>query len=234
MDCILVFDNVLVPWNRVFYYDNLKSANQFLNASSFHHFALHQVLIRQIVKTEFLLGIAESIIETIDVREYSHIQEKMSEIIIVVETMKALLEKSEHDATCDQSGFLVPSIIPLQVSSNIFSKNYPRFCEIIQLIGASGLVTLPTEKSFHSANRNDLLQYLQGANKKAEDRNKIFRLGWDITMSAYGTRQTQYERFFFGDPVRSATSLYKNYPLQQHVRNVSDFLNLEKTDEDSL
>lgn len=234
MDCILVFDNVLVPWNRVFYYDNLKAANDFLNASSFHHFALHQVLIRQIVKTEFLLGIAESIINTIDVKEYSHIQEKMSEIIVVVETMKALLEKSEHDAGYDQSGFLVPSIIPLQVSSNIYSKNYPRFCEIIQLIGASGLVTLPTEHSFHSAIRNDLLQYMQGASKKAEDRNKIFRLGWDMTMSAFGTRQTQYERFFFGDPVRSATSLYKNYPLHQHVRNVSDFLNLENSDESSL
>jgi len=233
MDCILVFDNVLVPWNRVFYYDNLKAANDFLNRSSFHHYALHQVLIRQIKKTEFILGIAESIIDTIDIREYSHIQEKMAEIIITLETMKALLEKSEHDAQPDQCGHLVPNILPLQVASNIFSKSYPRFSEIIQLIGASGLVTLPQEKSFHSAIRNDLLQYMQGASKKAEDRNKIFRLGWDLTMSAFGTRQTQYERFFFGDPIRSATSLYKHYSLQQHVQQVSEFLNLQQPDEHS-
>ncbi|MEI2465738.1 4-hydroxyphenylacetate 3-monooxygenase, oxygenase component [Niallia taxi] len=232
MDCILVFNDVLVPWSRVFFYDNLDAANEFLNSSSFHHFALHQVLIRQIVKTEFLLGIAELIIDTIDIREYTHIQEKMAEIIITLETMKALLDKSENDAIYDNFGGIVPNITPLQVSSNIFSKNYPRFVEIIQLIGASGLVTLPTEAAFQSEIRKDLLQYLQGANKQAVDRNKIFRLAWDLTMSAFGTRQTQYERFFFGDPVRSASSLYRNYALDEHVRSVSSFLQLGNSDDD--
>ena len=95
------------------------------------------------------------------------------------------------------------------------------------MIGASGMITLPTEKAFHSAIRPDLDQYLQGASKPAEERVKIFRLAWDLTMSAFGTRQTQYERYFYGDPVRLAGDLYQSYPKNEHVDAVSSFLQLE-------
>lgn len=230
IDSIVVFDNVLVPWERVFYYNNAEVAEGFVNESSFYAFTKHQVLTRQIVKLEFILGLAELLIETINIRDYQHIQEKMSEIIIGLETMKALLEKAENDATLDEWGYMRPNIIPLNVGSNIFPKLYPRFVEILQLMGASGMVSLPTENAFHSVIRNDLALYLQGANKPAEERVKIFRLAWDLTMSAFGTRQTQYERYFFGDPVRLSSDLYKSYPKSDYVKNVCQFLNL-KTNE---
>lgn len=228
MDSIVVFDNVLVPWERVFYYKNAEAAGKFSSQSSFQHFAKHQALTRQMIKGEFILGVAELLVQTINVKEYQHIHEKMSEIIIGLETMKALVEKSENDAAMDECGFMRPDIIPLKVAGSVFSKLYPRFTEIVQLIGASGMITLPTEKAFHSAIRPDLDRYLQGASKPAEERVKIFRLAWDLTMSAFGTRQTQYERYFFGDPVRLAGDLYQTYPKNDYVEAVSEFLQLEK------
>jgi len=228
MDSIVVFDNVLVPWNRVFYYRNVDAAENFMAQSSFHSFAKHQALTRQIVKTEFILGLAELIIQTINIGDFYHIQEKMAEIIVGLETMRALVEKSENDATLDEWGSLRPNEVPLQIASTIFPKLYPRFSEIIQIFGASGMISIPTENAFQSSIRPDLDQYLQSTTKNAEERTKIFRLAWDATMSAFGTRQTQYERFFYGDPVRLATDLYKAYPKQQYVKNVSEFLKLKK------
>ncbi|OIK09259.1 4-hydroxyphenylacetate 3-monooxygenase, oxygenase component [Bacillus sp. MUM 13] len=225
MDSIVVFDNVLVPWDRVFFYNNVEAATDFMNRSSFYTFAYHQVVNRQIVKAEFMLGVAQLIVETINVGEYQHIQEKLSEIIIGLETMKALLEKSENDAVLDEWGCMRPSMIPLQVASNVFPRIYPRFCEIIQLIGASGMVSLPTERDFDSEIRVELDQYLQAYGMSAEERVKLFRLAWDLTMSSFGTRQTQYERYFFGDPIRLSSSLYRNYLKDQHVDDISKFLN---------
>ncbi|MCM3390089.1 4-hydroxyphenylacetate 3-monooxygenase, oxygenase component [Ureibacillus chungkukjangi] len=226
MDSIVVFDNVLVPWERVFFYNNGDVAEEFLEKCSFHAFAKHQVLIRQIVKTEFILGLTELLIKTINVREYQHIQEKMSEIIIGLETLRALLEKSENHASLDEWGNMRPDVLPLKVAGNLFSKIYPRFIEIMQLIGASGMITLPTEQSFHSPIRKDLDQYLQSATKPAYDRVKIFRLAWDLSMSAFGTRQTQYERYFFGDPIRLSSDLYLSYPVNEYVSKVNHFLKL--------
>ncbi|MFE0506002.1 4-hydroxyphenylacetate 3-monooxygenase, oxygenase component [Peribacillus butanolivorans] len=225
MDSIVVFDNVLVPWDRVFYYDNVDAATDFLVESSFYQFTYHQVITRQIVKTEFFLGVAQLLVETINVGEYQHIHEKLSEIIIGLETLKALLEKSENDAELDEWGSMRPSIIPLQVASNIFPKIYPRFSEIIQIIGASGMISLPTESAFDSEIRSELDQYLQADGMNAEDRVKLFRLAWDLTMSSFGTRQTQYERYFFGDPIRLSSNLYKNYIKDKHVEEIRGLLN---------
>ncbi|MCM3570754.1 4-hydroxyphenylacetate 3-monooxygenase, oxygenase component [Neobacillus mesonae] len=226
MDTILVFDHVLVPWDCVFFYNNVEAANEFISLSSFHNYATHQAVTRQIAKTEFVLGVAGLLVETINVSSYQHIQEKLSEIIIGLETMKALLIKSEVEAEIDEWGYLRPNMAPLQTATNIFPRIYPRFSEIIQLVGASGMVTLPTEEDFKSAIKPDLDQYLQGASRTAEDRVKIFRLAWELTMSSFGTRQTQYERYFFGDPIRLSSLLYKSYPIDEYTKMVSDFLNI--------
>ncbi len=111
-----------------------------------------------------------------------------------LETIKALIEKSENDAQLDEFGYMRPSLIPLQVISTIIPTLYPRFTEIIQLIGASGMVT-PTENAFDSEIREDLDQYLQATNTNAEEREN-FPLGLDLTMSSFGTRETHYERYF--------------------------------------
>jgi len=50
-------------------------------------------------------------------------------------------------------------------------------------------------------------------------------LAWDVSMSAFGSRQTLYERFFFGDPIRMASNLYNGYDKQKQVDSVKEFLN---------
>ncbi|WP_088102034.1 4-hydroxyphenylacetate 3-monooxygenase, oxygenase component [Halalkalibacter urbisdiaboli] len=226
-DAIVVFDDVLVPWDRVFYYENLDVSNQMFSDSLFIPLTLHQVISRQVVKTEFILGVVQSIVDTINISEYQHVKEKVSEIIIALETLKALLIASEEGAVETNSGVIVPDHYPLYSAINTFPKLYPRFTDIIQLLGASGMITLPTEEAFHSEVSEDIKHYLQGATKPAEERVKLFRLAWDLCMSAFGTRQTLYERFFFGDPIRLSQSLYQIYNREAAVQSVHDFLNIK-------
>lgn len=228
MDSIVVFDNVLVPWERVFFYDNVPITNIFMRSNSFLPFTLHQVVSRQIVKTEFILGIVHSIIETINIGEYQHVQEKVSEIIIALETMKALVIKSEVEAKIDKGGWMQPDRSTLQIAMNVYPRVYPRFTEIIQLLGASGLMSIPTGSTFQSPVGNELNHYLQSHENTGEDRVQLFRLAWDLTMSSFGTRQTLYERFFFGDPVRLASQLYFSYDADEYMQRVKDFLDLSK------
>ncbi|KKI90164.1 4-hydroxyphenylacetate 3-monooxygenase [Bacillus sp. SA1-12] len=228
MDTIMIFDNVLVPWERVFFYHRQDIAQKLFARSSFTPLALHQVIIRQIVKTEFILGLAQKMVHTLNVSEYQHIKEKISEMIMGLETMKALLDRAELHASEDSWGTVVPNANSLYVAVTMFPKLYPRFIEILQLIGAGGLVSIPNEEDFQSSLDADISQYFQGAACDAVTKTKIFRLAWDLTMSAFGTRQTQYERYFFGDPVRLASNLYSGYPRDDYVKQVEDFLNNNK------
>jgi len=223
MDAIVVFDNVVVPWERVFYYENVEVANNFLNISGFQTYGLHQVLTRQIAKTEFVLGVVQSIVNTINIGEYQHVQQKVVDIIVTLETMKALLIKSEVEAKRDDFGFIRPDLPTVQVAIQMFPKIYPTFTEIIQLLGASGLMSIPSEKAFN-VDDGDLEHYLQSFQDGGRERVKKFRLAWDLTMSSFGTRQTLYERFFFGDSVRLASALYNSYNREELVDRVESFL----------
>nr|WP_227456724.1 4-hydroxyphenylacetate 3-hydroxylase C-terminal domain-containing protein [Geobacillus sp. C56-T3] len=51
---------------------------------------------------------------------------------------------------------------------------------------------------------------------------------WDLAMSAFGTRQTLYERFFFGDPARFATTFYHRYDREACAEIVRQFLDSEQ------
>ncbi|MCM3586671.1 4-hydroxyphenylacetate 3-monooxygenase, oxygenase component [Mesobacillus maritimus] len=217
IDTIVVFDDVLVPWERVFLYKNYNIVARMYEESQFNTFLLHQTVARQTVKTEFLLGVAQLIVDTIDIGEYLHVKEKVSELIIGYETMKSLLLASELEATVNQRGTMIPDANPLYAAITSFPRFYPRFTEILQLLGASGLISIPTEQDFESPIQEDLQKYLQGATCDAKVRTQLFRLAWDISTSAFGGRQTLYERFFFGDPIRLNTSLYNGYSKERAI-----------------
>jgi 4-hydroxyphenylacetate 3-monooxygenase len=224
IDTIVVFDDVVVPWERVFCYQNTEAAYKIFSESSFYPLAAHQVTARRIIKMEFILGVAQKLINTINVSEYQHIHQKLVEIITGLETQKALLCASEVNAKLDKWGTMVPDFNPLSTATILFTRMYPRFCEILREIGASGLVSIPSEEDFSSEIAPDLDLYLQSANSNALDRVRLFRLAWDISMSAFGTRQSLYEHYFFGDPVKMTSNLFQSYNRDQCLTFVDDFL----------
>lgn len=224
MDTIVLFDHVLVPWDRVFLHGNIDVNNRIYKDSHYFPLTTHQIISKNITKVEFLLGLIQSMIDEINVGEYQHIQEKVSEVIISLETLKGLVYSSEINAEMSKWGVMVPDNKPLQAASLYFAKTYPRMIEIIKLIGASGLVSTPTEADFASEIGDELRHYLQTAKGNGEDKVRLFRLAWDTTMSAFGTRQELYERYFFGDPVRTASILYHQYDRKEYVERIKDFL----------
>ncbi|WP_374017104.1 4-hydroxyphenylacetate 3-monooxygenase, oxygenase component [Paenibacillus thiaminolyticus] len=224
MDAIVVFDDVKVPWNRIFALGNTGICNRIYADSNAAVHMTHQVVSKNVAKTEFILGILQLMVESINIGQYQHVQEKMAEVIIALETLKAFLTASEAHAKIDRWGVMTPDFGPLNAARNYFPKMYPRFSEIMQLLGASGLMALPNEADFQSVLRPDLDKYLQSANQDAYHRVKLYRLAWDVCMSAFGSRQTLYERYFFGDPVRMAGALYNGYDKQEYVDRVKEFL----------
>ncbi len=225
MDTLVVFDDVLVPWDRVF----LKSdpelcSRHFPETGCLTHMA-QQVAIKNTCKTEFVLGIACSIAEALGSNEFQHVQEKIAECMINLEIMRACLRASEADAKIDKWGVMAPDRAPLDAARNIFPKMYPRMIEILQLLSASSLMLIPPDSALDSPVAEDIDSYLAAANCTARDRIKLFRLAWDVACSGFAGRQVLYERFFFGDPVRMMSVLYRTYDKQPLMDRVDRFLN---------
>jgi 4-hydroxyphenylacetate 3-monooxygenase len=224
-DAIVSFDNVFVPWERVFVCGNSSVCNRtFKETNAVVHMA-HQVLAKNIVKTEFVLGVALSMMDAIGIDGFQHVQDKGTEIMLTLETMKSHLYRAEHNAKLDKSGTMTPDFAALDAARNWYPKVYPRLTEIVRVLGASGLMGIPTEADFHHEEIGPIIHRgLQGKNLEGFERVQLFRLAWDMTLSAFGSRQTHYEYYFFGDPIRMGMTYFDGYDKEPFKQYIQDFL----------
>jgi 4-hydroxyphenylacetate 3-monooxygenase len=224
MDAIVFFDDVLVPWERVFLLGDVDLLNEMPRATNSTVHTAHQGAVKNLAKSEFLLGVALLMAETLGSSQLPQVQERLAELMMQTEVMRALLRAGETDARLDRWGVMCPAIVPLEVSRALFMNVYPRMVEILQLLGSSSFMITPAEADFRTPLAPEIERYLATETTSARDRVKLFRLAWDIACSAFGGRQVLYERFFAGDPLSRARFLQSLYPKDALIARVREFL----------
>ena len=124
-------------------------------------------------------------------------------------------------------GDILSDYRPLLVARKQMITMYPRMAEILHLLGSSSLMALPAEADLNGPLAEDIHRYMDTDTATAEERIRLFRLAWDVSCSAFGGRQTLYERYFGGDAARNAALLYQIYDRSQARNMVDEFLSLE-------
>jgi 4-hydroxyphenylacetate 3-monooxygenase len=224
LDSVVIFEDVFVPWDRVLLYRDISRCNQAYLRTGAVVLMSHQVVAKNLAKAEFLMGLSSLMAQTIGIEEFQHIQEKLAEIWINMEVMRALMRAAEADAAIDEFGMMRPAWDPLDAARNLYPRLYPRMVEIIQQMGASGLAAMPTAADVRGPLAEEVKRYFQAARADAHERIPLFRLAWDTAISAFGGRQVLYERFFFGDPVRMAGALVAGHDRTKYMERVREFL----------
>jgi 4-hydroxyphenylacetate 3-monooxygenase len=227
MDAMVFFDDVLVPWERVFLLGDLELCNNMAIETNQYLHSGHQVVTRNVVKCEFILGLANLMVQTLGSGENPQVQQMIAEIIENLEVTKACLRAAEADAKPDQWGVMSPSLQPIAVARNLFIRMYPRMAEILHLLGSSSLMALPTEADLHGPLAPEVKRYLETDTASAEERVRLFRLAWDTCCSAFASRQVLYERFFQGDALRNSILLYNLSDKESATDWVRQFLEKE-------
>lgn len=227
MDALLIFDDVFVPWEHVLLYDNPEALWKLKSDVASNSLAYHQAVVRLLIKLEFVTAIACEMAEAIGAESYLHVQEKLGELIMQIETIRALVLSSEREGKLDEHKTYLPNFKYIETARNLGSKYYPRAIEILQLIGAGGFIQLPSSvEDFQSPLSHLLERYFKGANISAEHKTKLFKLAWDIIGSPLGSRHELYERFYAGDPIRNIANQYINYDKSTFKNRLNKFLNI--------
>ncbi len=224
MDAVVIFDQVLVPWERVFMYrDPLLCNRAFAETNAVVHM-MHQVACGKLAKAEFLVGLLCAMARATGKDNDMAVKGQIAEAMWMAESIRAFLYRAEHKAHEDQWGVYIPERRLLDTSRNLFPKMYARLIEIVQLLGSSSLMATPCEVDFSNPIAGDVEQYFQVANLASQDRVALFRLAQDVAVSGFGSRQTLYERFFFGPPNLMAAVYFDLYPKDDMIDRVDELL----------
>jgi 4-hydroxyphenylacetate 3-monooxygenase oxygenase component len=216
MDCVAVFDDVLVPWERFFIYRNPLLVARIAEAGPGH--ALSQSAIKDLAKAEFLLGIAYNLAESINVLQFPNVQNNIREMITVTEMVRAAVLAAENDPVPGPSGTVVPNPRYLSQERFYFLESFPRLLEIVRTVGAGGLMMTPSDADVRGALAGDIDRYYQAAALPAGRRIALFALANDAACSGFAGRNVLYERFFAGDPWRLGSMAAARYPIQDELK----------------
>lgn len=206
MDCVAIFDDVLVPWERVFINQDIEKANGLIGGlgagigRGVFAFTAFQTAIRLLVKLEFILGLVKRATEAVK-RVPPFVQHMMGEVATFTIMLEACITAAQLTARPNEEGVYVPNGKYLSVTRAWAPWWYPRAKELLQLALSTGLVYLPASRSaFWSPVGEVLRRYFRGAEISAEERFDLFRTAADLALSAFGARHELYERFYAGDP----------------------------------
>jgi 4-hydroxyphenylacetate 3-monooxygenase len=224
VDAMVVFDDVLVPWDRVLIHRDAEMCNGLYNRTGAMPQVMHQFSTKNLAKAEFMMALSFAIAKSTNIDQHLHVQGMLAELIQFTEFCRACLRASEADAKPNPAGVFTPAAMPLWTVRMMFAPMFVRMCEIVQTLGAGGLVAVPSYAETTSAAWPDVEKYFQSANSASKERIKLFRLAFDAAVSSFSGRQQLYERYYSGDPVRLAGTLYSLYDKGPHLERISALL----------
>ncbi|QIB35570.1 4-hydroxyphenylacetate 3-hydroxylase family protein [Ancylobacter pratisalsi] len=198
-DAVLFFDEVRVPWERVFVCGNVAAAAAQWHGTPAHVMQNYQSQIRLMVKMRFLTGLARRIVEingTIEVPQVRGMLGKLAAQASLVEGLVAGME-AEGRMIGD---YYVPSAHLLYAAQTLTQELYPLFVMAIRDLAGGGVIMLPSSVAdMTSLHTRDYVEATQVSSiVDAEERVRTMKLAWDALGSEYASRHTQYEMFYGG------------------------------------
>ncbi len=181
-DSLIIFDDVFVPWDRVFLCGEWQHAAMMVYNFAVMHRRTGSAY--RIPLTEQFVGAAQAIAEYNGVDKVPHVREKMTDLVIYLETLKALARAACLDPVV-HGGITVPNPVTTNIAKYHFAHNYHDVVKIIQDLAGGLLVTAPTYKDYqHPDLKEDIEKYLVGkAGIPTEHRLRMFDLIRRITRS---------------------------------------------------
>src|SRR6202049_1238905 len=140
MDCIVFFDNVLVPWERVFLLYDVDRLNAVPHVTHSTAHSAHQGAAKNLAKCEFILGLALLMTEALGNAHLPHTEERIGELMLYTELMRSWHRAAAADAEVDRWGVMAPAILPVESTRNLMMTCYPRMVEILHLLGLSSFL----------------------------------------------------------------------------------------------
>jgi 4-hydroxybutyryl-CoA dehydratase/vinylacetyl-CoA-Delta-isomerase len=185
-EAVIIFQDVFVPWDRVFMCREYRYAGELVELFAAHHRASYGGC--KVGVGDVLIGAVGALARVQGTREASHIKDKLVEMVHLNETLYACGLATSYEGGRTPSGtYAIDRLL-----ANVTKLNVTRFpyeiARIAQDIAGGLLVTLPSEQDFAHPEVGPLLRkYLVGAAEyPVEWRQRLLRLIENITLGAGG------------------------------------------------
>ena len=211
-DALMYFDDVKVPWERLFVYRDTDTCRAQFHDTPGHAYQNYQAQIRLSVKIRFLVGLARRITEAIGTTNIPSVSEQLGYLAAQASMVDAMLSGMEASGT-HRGEWYVPNKHFMYSAQVLTQDLYPKIINTLRELSGGALIMLPS--SVHDfadpALRKIIRTTQRAAGMEPEQKVKFLKAAWDAIGSEFGSRHTQYEMFYAGARFVTAGHSFRTY-----------------------
>lgn len=218
-DALVFFDDVKVPWERVFVHRDTSMCWSQLHKTPAHIYANYQSQIRLSVKLRFLTGLARGVAEVIGTVKMPPVMDllgKLASQAALIEGMVYGMEaKGRHVGE-----YYLPDIHLLYAAQVQSQEMYPEIVAAIRELAGGSLLMLPSSiDDFNNSEIRTIIEHTQiSPVMSGLDRVKLLKLIWDAVGTEFASRHLQYEMFYAGAKFVTRGNSFRTYDWERAKR----------------
>ncbi|SJZ71026.1 4-hydroxyphenylacetate 3-monooxygenase [Pilibacter termitis] len=228
LDAFLIFEDVFIPWERVFVFGSAKKSNQFFEKSGLFMHTAHQDEVRGVVKLEFVTALAKRIAISLGLTDFLRVQEMLGKLTRNLELVRGTLHFAEVSGH-EEFGVFTPNMQSLLAVRDSLPEMYDEVLSAIQEFSAGSIVGVPDVRDFAGENADSLENALSSPLLSAKERTILLNLAWDVTGESFGQRQRAYEHLHGGNTMWIKVEHWQHEDLSFGEKMLKDALNVART-----
>ena len=216
-DCMLVFKDVLVPWEKVIVHDNAALSRNIYTQTPSHVMANHQCNVRFHSKLRFVLGVASLITEMTGAGAISAVRETLARLAAMEAGYGAMIDGQLHAYHDVDDGYVLFNRRYLYAAIHWAMENHSAVMDIVRELMGGGHFQFPASIDVmeDAALRDQFETYWSSGEFGAVERMKLFKLAWDLIGSDHASRAMSYEKFFVGPAFAVRNYNFVNAPWDE-------------------
>ncbi|MBI3968767.1 MAG: 4-hydroxybutyryl-CoA dehydratase [Chloroflexi bacterium] len=226
-EALTVFDDVFVPWERVFLAGDWQHAGTVATMfATFHRFT--GVSYKPPIADMFV-GAAQLIAEANGLDGVSHVREKIARLIHYAEIIRACGKAAANECEVIEPGIAVPNPVYTNAGKYHFASQFHDAVRLLQDLAGGMTITAPAEADLlNPATRPYVQKYLAGrADVPSVDRLRLFHLIRDLTASEFGGYNLVVTLHGEGPLQAQLIATYREYDLERPKELVRQALRME-------
>jgi 4-hydroxyphenylacetate 3-monooxygenase len=195
VEALVIFDNVFIPWEDVFFYRHTKAA-QYVRAT-LHRYSAFPYVLRLLYVADMMIGAAMLNARQTGLDKLQAVREKLADLVCYREGINAHLTASIALAETSPGGLLMPQQSILYAGRVLACSQLPAMMHVARELCGGQICVTPNAASFNTSGSGEWLGKFYTLNDQweAEDRRKLLAFARDLLNSDYAGHRLTFVQF---------------------------------------
>jgi 4-hydroxyphenylacetate 3-monooxygenase len=224
VDSLVIFDDVLIPWENVLFYRHTKAASYI--RATLHRYSAFAFVQRILKFADMMIGAALFNARQTGLDKQQAVQEKLAQLAVYREGINAHLTAAIALAEKSPGGLMMPNQSLLYTGRVLACSQLHEMMHVARELCGGQICITPDKASFDAPETKPWLDKYYSVNENwiAEDRRRLLAFARDLLNSDYAGHRLTFQLFAQSPPFAHLAAVYRNFgwngPLE-FVRNAA-------------